>query len=41
MKLVIVRHADAGDKEEFAKTGEPDELRPLSDKGRKQMTSAV
>ena len=41
MKLVIVRHADAGDKEEFAKTGKPDELRPLSDKGRKQMTSAV
>lgn len=41
MKLVVVRHADAGDKEEFAKTGKSDELRPLSDKGRKQMTSAV
>ncbi|HEU4996624.1 MAG TPA: histidine phosphatase family protein [Gemmatimonadaceae bacterium] len=41
MKLVIVRHADAGDAEEFAKSGKPDELRPLSDKGRKQMRSAA
>ena len=41
MKLVVVRHADAGDKDEFAKTGKPDALRPLSDKGRKQMKSAV
>lgn len=41
MKLVIVRHADAGDREEFAKSGKPDELRPLSDKGRKQMRSAA
>src|SRR4051812_9381486 len=37
MKLVIVRHADAGDADEFAKkTGKPDALRPLTDKGRKQ-----
>lgn len=41
MKLVIVRHADAGDSEEFAKSGKPDELRPLSDKGRKQMRAAA
>jgi phosphohistidine phosphatase len=41
MKLVIVRHADAGDSEEFAKTGQPDALRPLSDKGRQQMKDAV
>ncbi|HEY8176357.1 MAG TPA: histidine phosphatase family protein [Gemmatimonadaceae bacterium] len=41
MKLVIVRHADAGDRDEWEKTGEPDELRPLSDKGRKQMKSAA
>jgi phosphohistidine phosphatase len=41
MKLVLVRHADAGDKDEWAKTGEPDELRPLSNKGRKQMQSAA
>ncbi len=37
MKLLLVRHADAGDQEEFAKTGKPDELRPLSAKGRAQM----
>lgn len=37
MKLLIVRHADAGDRDEFAKTGEPDNLRPLSPKGREQM----
>jgi len=41
MKLLIVRHADAGDREEFAKTGEPDHLRPLSQKGREQIRSAV
>jgi phosphohistidine phosphatase len=37
MFLLVVRHADAGDSEEFAKTGMRDELRPLSDKGRRQM----
>jgi phosphohistidine phosphatase len=41
MKLLLVRHADAGDRDEFAKTGEPDHLRPLSDKGREQMKGAV
>src|SRR5258705_1292521 len=41
MKLVIVRHADAGDSEEFAKSGQPDELRPLSEKGRRQMRAAA
>ena len=41
MKLVIVRHADAGDAEEFAKTGKPDALRPLSEKGRKQIEDAA
>lgn len=41
MKLVLVRHADAGDAEEFAKTGEPDHLRPLSQKGREQMTAGM
>ncbi len=29
-KLVLVRHAHAGDREEFAGSGQPDELRPLS-----------
>ena len=41
MKLLIVRHADAGDRDEFAKTGKPDHLRPLSSKGRDQMKDAV
>lgn len=41
MKLVLVRHADAGDAEEFARTGNPDSFRPLSAKGREQMSSGV
>lgn len=41
MKLLIVRHADAGDQEEFAKTGQPDSLRPLSKKGVEQMQGAA
>lgn len=41
MDLLIVRHADAGDREAFAKTGKPDHLRPLSRKGRRQMERAA
>ena len=41
MKLVIVRHADAGEAADFAKTGKPDALRPLSEKGREQMKDAA
>lgn len=41
MQLVIVRHADAGDAEEFAKTGQPDSLRPLTRKGRRQARSTA
>jgi phosphohistidine phosphatase len=41
VKLILVRHADAGDAEEFAKTGKPDSLRPLSAKGREQMSTGV
>lgn len=37
MQLLIVRHADAGDSEEFAKTGRPDSERPLSSKGKDQI----
>lgn len=33
MDLILLRHADAGDAEEFAKTGKSDHLRPLSPKG--------
>ena len=41
MELLIVRHADAGDRDEFAETGQPDHLRPLSKKGREQMRRAA
>jgi phosphohistidine phosphatase len=37
MDLLVIRHADAGDAAEFAKTGRPDDERPLSDEGRKKM----
>ncbi|MBA3657122.1 MAG: histidine phosphatase family protein [Gemmatimonadaceae bacterium] len=40
MRIVIVRHADAGDREAFAKLGKPDSLRPLSTIGKRQMRSA-
>lgn len=41
MQLLIVRHADAGDRETFARTGRPDSERPLSEKGKTQMRSAT
>lgn len=37
MDLVIVRHAIAEDREVFARTGKPDEERPLTAVGRKRM----
>ena len=37
MDLVIVRHGIAEDREAFARTGKPDEERPLTDAGRKRM----
>ncbi len=37
MKLVVVRHAIAGDRVAFAETGQPDSERPLTDAGRKKM----
>ncbi len=39
--LLIVRHGVAEDKEEFAKTGQSDDERPLTDKGRKKMKRAA
>ncbi|MBI2778203.1 MAG: histidine phosphatase family protein [Gammaproteobacteria bacterium] len=41
MKLLILRHAPAEDREIFATTGEPDESRPLTDIGRKKMRKAT
>jgi phosphohistidine phosphatase len=37
MKLLIIRHAIAEDREEFARTGKDDSLRPITDEGRKRM----
>jgi phosphohistidine phosphatase len=36
MELLVVRHAIAEDREAFARTGRPDEERPLTDAGRKK-----
>jgi phosphohistidine phosphatase len=41
MKLLLVRHAIAEDREEFENTGEPDEKRPLTTAGRKKMKRAA
>jgi phosphohistidine phosphatase len=37
MKLLLIRHAIAEEREDFAKTGKDDRLRPLTDEGRKRM----
>lgn len=37
MQLLIVRHAIAMEREEYAKTGRPDSDRPLTDTGRRRM----
>jgi phosphohistidine phosphatase len=36
-ELLVVRHAIAEDREEFAATGEPDDRRPLTKRGRNRM----
>ena len=41
MKLLIIRHAIAEDRDEFARTGKDDRLRPLTDDGRKRMKQAA
>ena len=37
MHLLVVRHAIAEERETFSTTGEPDDLRPLTDEGRRRM----
>jgi phosphohistidine phosphatase len=37
MRLLVVRHAAAADKEEFARAGKGDDLRPLTPDGREEM----
>ena len=41
MKLLLVRHAIAEEREEFERTGEPDDQRPLTSEGRKKMKRAA
>lgn len=37
MRLLMIRHAIAEEREDFARTGKDDDLRPLTDEGRKKM----
>lgn len=41
MRLLVIRHAIAMDREDFAGTGKPDDLRPLTARGMKRMTRAA
>ncbi|MBI4668042.1 MAG: phosphohistidine phosphatase SixA [Elusimicrobia bacterium] len=37
MQILIIRHAPAGERVQWSKKGKPDELRPLTEKGRQKM----
>ncbi|HEX2209538.1 MAG TPA: histidine phosphatase family protein [Longimicrobium sp.] len=41
MKLLVIRHGVAEDRDSFAATGQPDGQRPLTDDGRKKMRAAA
>lgn len=41
MQILIIRHAIAEDRETFARTGESDDRRPLTEKGRSRMRKAA
>jgi phosphohistidine phosphatase len=41
MKLLMIRHAIAEEREDFARTGKDDSQRPLTDEGRKKMKQAA
>lgn len=41
LTVVLIRHAIAEDRDEFARTGKSDDLRPLTDKGIKRMQKAA
>jgi phosphohistidine phosphatase len=41
MKVLIIRHAIAEERDDFARTGKDDRLRPLTDEGRKKMKQAA
>src|SRR5687768_13245527 len=41
MKLLVVRHAAAMDREDFARTGESDDFRPLTNDGKDEMKAVA
>lgn len=41
MKLLVIRHGVAEDRDSFAASGQPDSMRPLTDEGRKRMRTAA
>jgi len=41
MKLLVIRHAIAMDQAEFARTGQSDDLRPLTAEGKKEMEAVA
>src|SRR5687767_3105336 len=41
MKLLVIRHGVAEDRDSFAASGQPDTQRPLTDDGRKRMRGAA
>ncbi|HYO13891.1 MAG TPA: histidine phosphatase family protein [Thermoanaerobaculia bacterium] len=41
MRLLLIRHAIAEEREDFARTGKDDRLRPLTDDGRKKMKQSA
>lgn len=41
MDLLVIRHAIAEDRDEFAESGQPDDERPLTDAGRRKMKGAA
>ncbi len=41
MRLLLIRHAIAEEREDFARTGKDDSLRPLTDDGRRKMKQAA
>ncbi|MFA6318317.1 MAG: phosphohistidine phosphatase SixA [Elusimicrobiota bacterium] len=41
MQVLIIRHAPAGERSEWSKKGKPDEIRPLTPKGRDKFRKAA
>lgn len=41
MQILIIRHARAGERSDFAQTGQPDSQRPLTDDGIRRMRKGV